>query len=83
MPRLLRQKTSGFVYVWTANLATRDDMEEYDPAPKAAVEPENTSENSPSTSADEPDTSIEDAKAAFRRQVRKGFPKPKKVPGDP
>lgn len=30
--RRLRQKTTGDVYVWTALLAARDDMEEIDPA---------------------------------------------------
>ena len=69
--------------MWTANLASRDDMEEVESTPAPLIEAENTSENSPSASADEPDASIEDAKAAFRRQVRKGFNKPKKVPGDP
>lgn len=69
MPQFLRQKTSGFIYVWTANLAARDDMEVYDPAPEAAVEPENTSENPVNTSADEPAHDLEVAKAAFRRQV--------------
>lgn len=82
MPRLLKQKTTGFIYVWTANLATRDDMEEVEQAPVNTAEQENTSENSPSASADEPQASIEDAKAAFRRQVRKGFRKPQKAPGD-
>lgn len=82
MHRLLRQKTTGFIYVWTANLATRADMEEYPPAQEPSDLPENTSENSVNASADEPETSIEDAKAAFRRQVSKGFRKPKKASGD-
>jgi len=83
MPRLLKQKNSGFIYMWTPQLAARDDMEEVPVAPKVDVEEVNTSDNSSSTSADAPDTSVEDAKAAFRRQVTKGFRKPKKVPGEP
>ena len=77
MPKLLRQKTSGFIYVWTENLASRDDMEEYIPSPAPAIEPENTSENPDNTSADEPAESLELAKAAFRRQVTRA---PRKTP---
>lgn len=33
MRKLLRQKTSGHIYVWTEGLAKRDDMEPYEEAP--------------------------------------------------
>jgi len=67
--RYLKQTTTGHIYVWTANLASRPDMEEHFPAPVAADQPENTSENSVNASADQEPADIEVAKAAFRRQV--------------
>lgn len=67
--RYLKQKTTGFIYVWTENLASRPDMEEHIPAPAPAEEPKNTSENSPNASADQEPSDIDVAKAAFRRQV--------------
>jgi len=78
--RYLKQTTTGHIYVWTENLATRPDMQEYTPAP-ASTEQENPSENLENTSAEVPEPSIEDAKAAFRRQVKKGFVKPKQTSG--
>jgi hypothetical protein len=75
MQKLLRQKTSGHIFVWTPQLAERSDMEPYerDAAPK---EQENTSENLSNTSAEsKPADPLKDAKAAFRRQVAKPGPR--------
>ncbi len=36
--RLLRQKTSGHIYIWAPHFAERDDMEEYFPEGQAPVE---------------------------------------------
>jgi len=76
MAKLLKQTTTGHIYMWTENLASRSDMEVYYPTPALASEPENTSENPVNTSADEPETDLEVAKAAFRRQVTKLGRKP-------
>lgn len=77
MHKLLKQKTSGHIFVWTPQLAERSDMEPYELAPPSSQVQENTSENSVNTSAEEstPDP-LEDAKAAFRRQVGKVGRKP-------
>lgn len=82
MQKLLKQKTTGHIYVWTANLAARDDMEEYAPAPTPTpapdIEPENTSENQATTSAEVPPAQeLDAAKAAFRRQVTRAPRKPR------
>jgi hypothetical protein len=78
MQKLLKQKTSGHIYVWTANLAARDDMEDYTPALEPVQAPENTSENQATTSAEVPPApELEAAKAAFRRQVTRAPRKPR------
>lgn len=75
MTKLLRQIPSGHIYVWTENLASRDDMEPYE----LPVVAENTSENPVEASAEEPPAEgLDDAKAAFRRQVSKVGRKPRK-----
>jgi hypothetical protein len=85
MQKLLKQKTSGFIYVWTAFLAARDDMELYEPPPKeVAAAPEkpvtkteNTSQNPEQASAnDKPEDDLSSAMTAFRRQVSKAGRKP-------
>jgi hypothetical protein len=82
MQKLLRQKTSGHIYVWTEALASRDDMEPYEPQAKPAPE-QNPNENSetaqPETVAD---LGIEDALEAFRKEVRKPGRKAKPQPGE-
>jgi hypothetical protein len=35
MTKFLKQKTTGAVYAWTKDLAKRNDMVDYEPAPKA------------------------------------------------
>lgn len=70
MSKLLRQTTSGFIYVWTPQLAERSDMEPF--------EPENTRENSKTTDETpkvEPDVSK--AVEAFRAAVGKPGRKPR------
>lgn len=50
MTKFLKQKTTGAVYAWTKDMAKRNDMVEFEPAPKAtksveapkAVEPVET-----------------------------------------
>jgi len=81
MRKLLKQKTTGTIYVWTENLAQRPDMELYVPEPKLPAEPEpqpeNTSQNPTQASADqEPDNELSTAITAFRRQVSKAGRKP-------
>jgi HAMP domain-containing protein len=78
MHKLLKQKTTGHIYVWTENLAARDDMEDYALTPEPAQAQENTSENQATTSAEVPPaTELEAAKAAFRRQVTRAPRKPR------
>lgn len=79
--RYLKQTTTGDIFVWTPQLASRPDMQEHVPASAVAEEQENPSENSENASAEVPEPSIEDAKAAFRRQVKKGFKKPQQTSG--
>ena len=77
--KLLKQKGTGDIYVWTELLAARDDMEEVGspaehveaPAPEAEEEA-NTSEN-PDTETAEPavDEGLADAAEAFRKSVSK------------
>lgn len=85
MQKLLRQKTTGTIYVWTPLLAERHDMEIYTPPPKdtpkqpveQAPEAENTSQNLEQASADEkPKDDLSEAMTAFRRQVSKVGRKP-------
>lgn len=82
MQKLLKQKGSGHIYVWTPALAARDDMEPFDPQPKA-VEKQNPNEN-PETA--QPETkagpSIEDALAAFKKEATKPVRKPKPQVGE-
>jgi len=58
-------------------------MEEYVPPPPAPAPDENPSENLHNASAEMLPSEIELAKAAFRRQVGKGFRKPKQASGAP
>lgn len=79
--KLLKQKGTGDIFVWTENLAARDDMEEFTPGAAAApaATPEqaasdagNTSEN-PDTETAEPavDEGLAGAAEAFRKAVSK------------
>ena len=73
--KLLKQIHTGHIYVWTENLASRDDMEPYE-RPQVT---ENTSENPVEASAEQsPDTDLQGAVEAFRRQVTKAGRKPTK-----
>lgn len=76
--KLLKQKTTGDIYMWTASLAERHDMEEFTrdeapaQAPEQSADESNTSEN-PSTETAEPavDEGLADAAEAFRKSVSK------------
>lgn len=77
--KLLKQKGTGDIYVWTENLAERDDMEEFTrgetptaPTPEPELEDGNTSEN-PDTETAEPavEEGLADAAEAFRKAVSK------------
>lgn len=80
--KLLKQKGTGDIFVWTEHLATRDDMEEFarDQAPavesKQAAAEINPSENCLKASEDEPNAELAAAKAAFRKQASKVGRKP-------
>lgn len=80
--RLLKQKGTSDIYVWTAQLAQRPDMEPYEPPAARSVE-ENTNENpetaQPETAAD---LGIDAALSTFREEVRKPGRKPKQPPGE-
>lgn len=43
--KLLKQKTSGEIYVWTEILAQRDDMEDYIVVPPEPVQTEKADED--------------------------------------
>ena len=81
--KLLKQKGSGSIYVWTEALAQRSDMEPYErPVSKPVVE-ENTNENQEPVAAEpSPAPDIADALAAFRKDVPKLGRKSKKQPGE-
>lgn len=79
-PRFLRQKTSGYIYPWHRILAERDDMEPYEPEVQVK-EPENTRENSVTTSP-EPGDDLQKAREAFKRGVSKPGRKPSKPTGE-
>lgn len=75
--KLLKQKGTGDIYVWTEGLAERDDMEEFTrgeapPAPEMPAEEGNPSEN-PDTETAEPavEEGLADAAEAFRKSVSK------------
>lgn len=74
--KLLKQTTTGDIYVWTAQLAERHDMVEFTreatPAPVAEADEGNPSEN-PVTETAEPavDEGLADAAEAFRKSVSK------------
>ena len=75
--KLLKQKGTGDIFVWTEHLAARDDMEEFTPGTAAAPEQAvsdagNTSEN-PDTETAEPavDEGLAGAAEAFRKAVSK------------
>lgn len=61
MARLLKQKGSGHVYVWTALLAERPDMEPY--------EPETPAQNPPVSSPELPP--LDDALKVFQQEVKR------------
>lgn len=67
MPKLLKQITSGHIYVWTENLASRPDMVLYDPE----IPSENRQEASAETPTPEERPTLQDAVESFRRQVAK------------
>jgi hypothetical protein len=82
MQKLLKQKTTGNVFMWTPMLAARPDMEPYEPPPKP-VEEENTNEN-PETAEPEitESLSIEDALEVFKKEAIKPVRKPKQQTGE-
>jgi hypothetical protein len=71
MPKLLRQTTTGHIYVWTQPLSERPDMEPYEPQ---KTEPA-TEEPNKETPAQNPectaDPELESAIETFRREVTK------------
>ena len=86
MKKMLKQITTGQLYVWTEQLASREDMVLVvigapAPEPEKQVEiAENTSQNPIKASADEsPEDDIDKVVEAFRRQVTKPGRKPSKV----
>jgi len=71
MQRLLKQTTTGYIYVWTAALAERPDMEPYEPEP-APPPPEEPKPETPAQNSDcEADPQLEEAIEIFRREVTK------------
>lgn len=68
MTKLLRQTTTGTVYVWTERLAERPDMEPYERPSAPEIPNENTAQASAET---EPRPELSEAIEAFRRQVSK------------
>lgn len=79
--KLLKQITTGNIFVWTPQLASRPDMVLYEPEPVAPQQ--NTNENpetaQPETAAD---LGIEAALETFRKEVGKPGRKPKQPPGE-
>ena len=75
--KLLKQKGTNDIYVWTENLAARDDMEEFTRGEAPAVPEMPTDEGNPSENPDtetaEPavDEGLADAAEAFRKSVSK------------
>jgi hypothetical protein len=78
--KLLKQTTTGDIFVWTENLAARDDMVEFTrgeaPAPTEPVETPadegNPSENSGTETAEPAvEEGLADAAEAFRKAVSK------------
>lgn len=71
MTKLLRQKGSGTIYVWTRFLAERDDMEPYEAPAAPQIPNENTAEASAEPTPPEPRPELSEAIESFRRQVAK------------
>lgn len=66
MQRLLKQTTTGHIFVWTENLASRPDMVPFE----REIPSENRQEASAETPPQERPT-LQDAVESFRRQVAK------------
>jgi len=82
MQKLLKQKTSGHIYVWTAALAQRDDMEPYEPQAKPAQE-QNPNENSETAKPEIKESlGIQDALEVFKKEAIKPVRKPKQQAGE-
>lgn len=77
--KYLKQTTTGHIYPWTENLASRSDMVLYEPEPRA---PEQNPNENPKSAQPEtaPAVGIEDAMKAFRKEVGK---RKKQPPGEP
>lgn len=61
MARLLKQKGSGHIFVWTPQLAERSDMEPYEP-PTPAQNPVVSSKELPP---------LDDALSVFQQEVKR------------
>ena len=77
--KLLKQTTSGAIYVWTASLAARSDMVPYEPEPQAGEQNPNENPNSAQPETAQP-VGIEDAIKSFRKEAGK---RKKQPPGEP
>lgn len=81
MQKLLKQTTTGNIFVWTEQLASRADMVPHEPeAPAAQENPNENSETAQSDTA--PGPGIEDAIDAFKREAGKTGRKTKQSPGE-
>ncbi len=69
MARLLKQKGSGHIFVWTPQLAERSDMEPYEPPAPAAPDPETPAQNPVVSSKELPP--LDEALAVFQQEVRR------------
>lgn len=80
--KLLKQRGSGEIYVWTAALAARADMEPYEP-PAKAVQEQNPNENPETATPEISDRpTIEDALQVFKKEAVKPVRKPKQQAGE-
>lgn len=81
MQKLLRNTKTNAIYVWTPQLAARDDMVLHEPqAPSGQQNPNENPENvQPATAAN---IGIEAALETFRAEVRKPARKAKQPPGE-
>lgn len=81
MQKLLRNIKTNAIFVWTPQLAARDDMVPYEPQPPAVQE--NPNENPETAQSDTaPGPGIEDALKAFRKEAGKPGRKSKQPPGE-
>lgn len=82
-PTFLRQKGSGHVYMWTATLAQRDDMEPYELAHEDAIPEDPAALDTPANSESIPAETDEDEHPAGVAPVARKRGRPRKVRIEP